>query len=400
MIIASGSSCQSGKRNSPTGMEDGHKEFHMSLTKKYMTLLGIWPVNWTGTRLIFYQIYYYLIFSYFCMFVATMFVQLGVSFTTNVLAVAYVAGPTVAYFMNILKVCVYKTDKFLNIINEIQKTEKQLLSSKNQTVITIYKNNASISKKIEIYLTVMGISGFSTYLIRPALLTGATNQKEIFGGNLIIPSWYPFDTQQYHWFAYAFQILPCFYGTFYIVYTQAYYLSVLIFIRGQFKILQYTISQVFSSSDPQQSLGEWIKEHQHILRMMTELNECMNIVMFCDFMVSSLQLAMVIFQLMNVSGLEQIAVSLFCFTLNIQLYLLYWCGTEIAFESAKIASSAYQSNWYNCDLVVQKSLRIVIMRTQKPVMLRIGTIGNVQFDVLLKIYKTIYSFLCLIINNK
>ncbi|KAL1506273.1 hypothetical protein ABEB36_005665 [Hypothenemus hampei] len=145
-------------------------------------------------------------------------------------------------------------------------------------------------------------------------------------------------------------------------------------------------------------LKKLIRHHQFILSLMADINKCLQTAIFIDFSVSSFQLAMIAYQLMIVQGLDRAIVSIYFFATNVQIFLLYWKGNEILYQSQQVAVSIAQSEWNTYSTKISKMMQFVMLRSQKPVYLSIGSFAAVNFGMLLQIYKTIYSFFCLLIK--
>ncbi|XP_060522827.1 odorant receptor Or2-like isoform X2 [Cylas formicarius] len=131
-----------------------------------------------------------------------------------------------------------------------------------------------------------------------------------------------------------------------------------------------------------------------------EINHAMQWYIFLDFSVSSFQLAVVVFQLLqSTSSVEIMAsCSYFC-TLSTQLFLLYWNGHEIVTQHENIAECVYKSDWPSYDAKTTRIMQMTMVRAQKPLKLNIGPLGYVKVDALIQIFKTIYSYVCLITGN-
>ncbi|XP_060522826.1 odorant receptor Or2-like isoform X1 [Cylas formicarius] len=239
---------------------------------------------------------------------------------------------------------------------------------------------------------------------------GYSNDTGVWQRHEIFPNWFPFDRDRYYVTAYVLQFAAGCLGYTYIVHGGALFISLLTFSVGQFKIIQHVYSNL---SRYAKALGEigtarseeiiakaLSKEHQLNIRFVNEINHAMQWYIFLDFSVSSFQLAVVVFQLLqSTSSVEIMAsCSYFC-TLSTQLFLLYWNGHEIVTQHENIAECVYKSDWPSYDAKTTRIMQMTMVRAQKPLKLNIGPLGYVKVDALIQIFKTIYSYVCLITGN-
>lgn len=66
------------------------------------------------------------------------------------------------------------------------------------------------------------------------------------------------------------------------------------------------------------------------------------------------------------------------------LFLICFYGQRLIDQSTYIANGAYETLWYNCPVHVQKDIRMIIMRSQKPLTLNALNIGVMSFATFLK----------------
>nr|QNH68059.1 odorant receptor 35 [Apriona germarii] len=80
------------------------------------------------------------------------------------------------------------------------------------------------------------------------------------------------------------------------------------------------------------------------------------------------------------------------------LFLTCFYGQFILNESTTIADAAYQSEWYNGPLRLRKIIYLIILRSQKPLLLKVASIGVISLETFLWVMKTAYSYFALLLT--
>ncbi|XP_017095475.3 odorant receptor 30a [Drosophila bipectinata] len=76
--------------------------------------------------------------------------------------------------------------------------------------------------------------------------------------------------------------------------------------------------------------------------------------------------------------------------------VLYYVANELFFQSFEIAIAAYESNWMDYDVDTQKTLKFLIMRSQKPLAILVGGTYPMNLKMLQSLLNAIYSFFTLL----
>jgi hypothetical protein len=74
-------------------------------------------------------------------------------------------------------------------------------------------------------------------------------------------------------------------------------------------------------------------------------------------------------------------------------------------QGGRIAEAAYASEWYNEPVPFQKSVGLVMMRAQRPVVLTLGPFGTVSLELFaavsyILIFDSIYGFFNISLSTK
>ncbi|XP_034099964.1 odorant receptor 30a [Drosophila albomicans] len=76
--------------------------------------------------------------------------------------------------------------------------------------------------------------------------------------------------------------------------------------------------------------------------------------------------------------------------------VLYYVANELYFQSFYISIAAYESNWMDFDVETQKTLKFLIMRSQKPLAILVGGVYPMNLKMLQSLLNVIYSFFTLL----
>ncbi|GJQ70816.1 hypothetical protein Trydic_g743 [Trypoxylus dichotomus] len=137
--------------------------------------------------------------------------------------------------------------------------------------------------------------------------------------------------------------------------------------------------------------------HQVLTQYVKDLDKSMSRLMLIDFAVASMQMATLGLQ-MIVSGVgwQQLFALEFLVAMLIQLFLFYWHANEIILQSVKIATSIWESDWFEYDEQIKKSLMLVMLRSQKPLTLSVGPFYSMSTETALTILRAAYSYVAVI----
>ncbi|XP_031352931.1 odorant receptor 67a-like isoform X2 [Photinus pyralis] len=185
----------------------------------------------------------------------------------------------------------------------------------------------------------------------------------------------------------------------------------------QFKILQNNLSQVTENAHRimtkkvrgvagdevdvskvpwkylQKSLNEAISYHLSILDVTSEVEKTINMLTLIIFLFS---LAVTCFQVYHASILSAFNVRfLKCFTDSssaiFPVFILCFWSHQVAHESEQVAKYAFQANFVGSDLRYQKGLNLIMVRGQRPVILKAGKFIEISLPTFVSIIRASYS---------
>nr|QXE93225.1 odorant receptor 48 [Eucryptorrhynchus scrobiculatus] len=391
------------------------KNYHMKFVRKTMLLLGIWPIKTGDIREILYELYFWITFVYYIIFNVSGFAIAILTWSNNYLATASSMGIVIEYVSNAYKVIIFKSKRIKSLLAEIEQEETKIFESNDPEFINMYTKNAAYNRKIVLFYTIMGTTGISLYFITPLVSNVLTplevnNITGIQNHHFVVFTWFPFDPNRYYWAAYLIQFLGCLIGYSYIVHCGAFYISILSFISVQLKIMQHIFinfqkyADEFKRNDLSEDQLQCIlikrlaKKHLRIIVFVREINNAIKLFTLMNFVISSFQLSLVVYQIFKLLPLQRIAVFSYFMTLSTQLFLTYQAAHIISIESENIATSIFKGNWDTYSPKVLKMLQIICVRAQRPLVLTIGPMADVKVTSLFQIFKALYSYICIIMR--
>ncbi|GJQ74197.1 hypothetical protein Trydic_g19108 [Trypoxylus dichotomus] len=90
----------------------------------------------------------------------------------------------------------------------------------------------------------------------------------------------------------------------------------------------------------------------------------------------------------------------FTFAILTQVYFYCYYGNEITLAAESVAAACYDVNFVGTDLSFQKSLLLIICRSQRPMALTIGKFATLNIGTFISIMRASYSYYMVISKNK
>nr|CAH7752386.1 unnamed protein product [Callosobruchus chinensis] len=161
--------------------------------------------------------------------------------------------------------------------------------------------------------------------------------------------------------------------------------SLLVEIIIQLCLLEKTLESVEDNEGIKQCV-EW---HLQILVFVEKVQRFCGVgisgVLLCGYINICTTLSL----LTQVQYVQMIFLLPYIFEIMMILYSHCWCGSEVVYQSEKISSAIYCSQWTNADDSHKKKICIYIMLTQKPLQIYLG--GGVT-TASLPVFVTVMNF--------
>nr|UTN00907.1 odorant receptor [Semanotus bifasciatus] len=396
---------------------------HFKVTMYANALLGVWPFIFENNRMMkrLYNIYANFTFIYYLLFIVSAYVELFVLLLADEKRVQEIVGNlciTLLYSITIMRVYAIKTKNVKDLIREVINVEDVIYKCEDEAVIDIYKECVHDSH-ISNYIFLANISVETLFYFLHPLYLGemvrfdkATNQTKIVRG-LPLSSWFPFDKQEHYTLSYLWQIFDGTVGASYVMYTDIFTFSLIIFPIGQIKVLMHILRNFNTYVQKTQdrygydrdeasflTMRECMIKHKDVIRYINAYNDTMKNIMVLDFLQSSLQLASIVVQLFvsEVRLFNVIFHGEFAFCMVIRLLVYYWYANEIMIQSSEVSLAVWESDWYEEPQNVKQMMLIMIMRSNKPLVLDIGPFSTMTLNAFLGILKATYSYMMIIYN--
>ncbi|XP_055377877.1 odorant receptor 67c-like [Condylostylus longicornis] len=213
--------------------------------------------------------------------------------------------------------------------------------------------------------------------------------------------WYPFNENSPISFPIIY-LLQCHAGYIAAVGTLATDLllcCIVIQLSMHFDYLSYKIEtfEPTYSMDDMKILNGYIKHHTKCLRLAEQINQMFGVSLFLNFFTSTIIICLVGFQVTaGVGTTDLIKYCLFLISSLIQVFLLCYYGTVLIDASSNISNATYNSNWVSTSLKYQKSLLLIIQRSQKPAILDAPIYHKISLDIFTTVVSLSYQFFTLL----
>ncbi|XP_045500048.1 putative odorant receptor 92a [Colias croceus] len=152
-----------------------------------------------------------------------------------------------------------------------------------------------------------------------------------------------------------------------------------------------------SNEDRTHSIEELIQKHQKLLKLAKELDYIFNRVVFVDLLFVTVIMCFFGFGITVARGILDVVNNLIAvLALLLPTLVFSYYGEQQKQESAGIADSIYNSNWYCGNASYQKIIYFVIKRAQKPCCLTSLKHAPITLHTFSKVVSTTWSYFSLI----
>nr|QXE93254.1 odorant receptor 28 [Eucryptorrhynchus brandti] len=302
-----------------------------------------------------------------------------------------------------VKICIFQTDRFSKLLNDVIKEEELISSSNDEDVRKIHLSFGEYVYQFTV--VIIGLSNATAVFLLGSTSIVAVIRKGDPSAEkpLIISADYPFD-QNERWGASLFlESVSAVLAAEYFNVCQVIYISIMVFVKMQLRILQHQIrnfdfyKQTDSTFiDDLQLMKGIIRSHQSIIRFVGELNEAIKLMLLVEFLFSSVNIATSTVQLTVEQNMNDAAFSFAsAIILTGQLLIFVWHADDINAESINVSYALYEFPWYEKSKEMQKIVHIMILRSQRPLTLTIGPFKPLTNEVITQVINIAYSYITL-----
>ncbi|XP_060524864.1 odorant receptor Or2-like isoform X4 [Cylas formicarius] len=308
----------------------------------------------------------------------------------------------------IIKVGICQTKKVMELLRRSQLEEDEIICQADYLISEIYKMHALYGFKLNLALSLTAVLTAVTLCIVGIQASyqfyrqyiNINDTSETMDIPQMLPLWYPIiDRNKRHMLVMSHQIVQTLLTSLFTSVVQTFTNSILIFLRARLQILRirfvnFSSVQVGETSNnedeiPLRTLKHLCAYHQQLITSVEELNDSLKYILLLECSVTSILLAALLTQIL---WRRYVAFNVAHFFLVVfQIMALSWNSNEIADQSSQLSNALYESNWYvhsrKCKLLL-----LMMMRSQKPLVLTVGPLGPMTTQVGLSIVRLAYSY--------
>nr|ALD51393.1 odorant receptor 83 [Locusta migratoria] len=147
----------------------------------------------------------------------------------------------------------------------------------------------------------------------------------------------------------------------------------------------------------QERLLECIIFHQEIIKTVDEMESILSASILVQFLASTLVICFTAFVITTAENKQDLPTYItYLATMFYELFLYCWYGNELLAESERLQTSAYSCGWVGRSAGLQRSLRVVMVRLQRPVCLTAGKFYQISRETFLLLLNGSYSYFALL----
>ncbi|XP_060533771.1 uncharacterized protein LOC132706443 [Cylas formicarius] len=283
-------------------------------------------------------------------------------------------------FSFVIKLILYQSESTKRLLAQAITDEAHFLDNGDYSVVEVHEKHVFFCNLLNKFF-LMSTAG-SGFILCEMGIVGSYKVNQLnkklnvtLPRPLPLPFCYPFDENNYHIWILLEQLLVIVWCGFSIATVQIFSNSMMIYMRGQLKILQKYFSRYHRSATSVDGSVKALKllcvKHQHLISFIDNVNGVFRNVVFIQYSISSIMLAMALFQVL--AGNNVTYNITYVLVIISELLLLAWSTDEIVTQSDELASALYSCTWYECDRESRILIILMLIRCQKPLSIDIGS---------------------------
>ncbi|KAL1509552.1 hypothetical protein ABEB36_004266 [Hypothenemus hampei] len=323
---------------------------------------------------------------------------------------------TITEYKMVAKLLIYLKHDTLNLFGKIIEMEREVWICTSEEIKSLYRKNILYVKIATSFIgfyallsvSILQISGIigTLHIKTHNALTNDTVEP-----HLMYPLILPFNkTQHLHWH-FSMQLLCAWNGVLYYLLTELIFIVILVYAAGQLQILQVRFRNFLEPNFSIDATDEEIRakifvlkglvrEHQNTIDFIEDFNDRMKYGTMIEFLVTSVDIASVCLGLLKMSSISQSLWFLsYFFAITMQLLFIGWSCNEIKIQSGAIGTALYESKWYCLNDEGKKITQIVMLRTNRLLMMTIGPFGPMTTNSIVLVMKAAYSYINIMRKN-
>ncbi|XP_060530113.1 odorant receptor 49b-like isoform X2 [Cylas formicarius] len=400
--------------NVPEMSYNSRKQGLLSFPKFMMTMVGFWPKELIENEMLrkFYHFYSIFIKSLYALVLTSMAIK-NFILLTNSESMRDISSKVlmnlaclVTWIIIQLRVIFYSTTKMRKIISYILEAEQHLLQLDDANYLSCYWQESRYCSKANVTLcacaTTLYLASFYDNTVQSILIeqynrkNNATLQKPF----IYDLYYWKMNVDKYQLFALIVNDFSAIVAVIMGLSAEALILGCISFVIIMIKILQVKIKNfVYPSNDTKWTIKKIVEEHYNCIRLVKNLNDVLKIPLLVEYILLSFNMAIILMLYIRAERFaERGTTAGYCVGLTIYVFFLGWSASGIKMESLALSDAIYESPWFEKNSEIAKIMTIMIMRTQKPLILTIGSFGEMTLNSFLTIMKATYSYATLMMQ--
>ncbi|KAF7272175.1 odorant receptor 10-like [Rhynchophorus ferrugineus] len=380
----------------------GDDEIFLNIPKPFLILCGLWDENLfqSARKQIVYHYYILILQSLYLSWFLLMLVDFILA-VRNDEWTSSSGAIIITYCEMMTKFIIFRRNKVPQFFGHVKHYEQKIKSLNNSRIIKSYKEQASISNKINCCSIIITIIVTSSFVIG-GIIDDIESKK--FGKDenyrpykKMYPIWLPFNVRDMEPLILVINLLIAASGV-------ALYNSILMtlvtmseFLAAQLKVLRIKFSDMTtnrSNRNMNQYLKELIVEHKYIIRLTKAFSHSVRYITLMEYLLNSIAVAAVAIQLLSLKNHEDyMYLASFACTLYIHIFSLGWSANEVKVQSVNVADGINEMDWYDEDADFKRMIHMVMLRAQEPLIIEMGPFAAMTIDSALMSMKAAYSYL-------
>ncbi|XP_014207972.1 putative odorant receptor 71a [Copidosoma floridanum] len=164
-------------------------------------------------------------------------------------------------------------------------------------------------------------------------------------------------------------------------------------LKHRYRVITEESARSADGDDRLKRLVDCIEHHRCIKLFSAKLNGTFNVIIFFQFVTSSLVLCSSVYLLsrMTLLSVHFMSLSLYLSCMLYQIFLFCWYGNEVILQSSDLVGAMYAMDWTVFGIDDKKNLLRMMILVRKPIKFTSSFLINLSIDSYCKILKTSYS---------
>ncbi|KAF7266433.1 hypothetical protein GWI33_020263 [Rhynchophorus ferrugineus] len=358
----------------------------ISVTKLYMAMVGMWKFEETNSRNVLLKIYN----KYYSRGIFLGYILFMISLTINLILLMENGDPwnqkagnmgiLVAVIDIVVKISIFNKYDVPHFFRYVKTMERDVWNSGKDDVISLYKKQVTYCRTNCLLLGGITLLASSTFVITNFIKL-SENKDAI--EDFMYHIWLPVDKKQHRILVVTINMCLISYSCVMQPTIKLVLCTLMVFSSTHLQILQYKVKNRDINEDPHIFIKRFLDEHLFLIRFIERFDRATSLVMLLEFLLNAVNVAAIIVDLLTTDAIMFPVI--YGIMATVQLFTLTWNANEIKEQSVALGDAFYETDWYQMDINTQKSMILIILRTQKPLMLHLGPFGAMTAETAVKV---------------